>query len=103
MFLFAAAGFKLWLHDKRKVKKRIATLEVLAENMATQADLRKCRTGVDKQDAENLKVVLLEIKGVRNDIRQDTASNNNQHQAIRKDMAKSNENILLEMSRLHSK
>ena len=97
------AVFRLWWYDKKVVKKRIATLEALADNMATQSDLRDCRDSVDKQDAENLKVVLLEIKGVRNDIRQDTASNNNQHQAIRKDMAKSNENILLEMSRLHSK
>ena len=94
-FLFTAAGFKLWWHDRKVVKKRITTLEALAENMATQDDLRDCRDGVDKQDADNLKVVLDEIKtGERR--------NDEKHDAILKDMNELHQKTMDTMLQLHS-
>ena len=89
------AVFRLWWYDKKVVKKRIATLESLAEHMATQDDLRECREGVDKQDADNLKVVLDEIKtGERR--------NDEKHNAILKDMNVLHQKTMETMLELHS-
>jgi hypothetical protein len=72
LVLIMGATMKLWWHGRREIKKRIVVLEKLAENGASQDDLRDCRAGVDEQDAENLKIVLGEIKELRGEIRQDT-------------------------------
>ena len=86
------AGFRLWWHDKQVVKKRIATLESLAEHMASKDDLIECRDDVDKQDADNLKAVLVEIQAVRRENRDSDETNSQQHQ-----------DILHKMTELHSK
>ena len=91
-FLIMVAGLKLWWHDRKAVKKRIATLEKLAENSVTHADLRKCREDVDNQDDTNLKSVIGEIKTLRTDIKQDTKDNHAAH-----------ERIMSKMLELHSK
>ena len=91
-FLIVIAGIKLWHHDRKAVKKRIVVLEQLAEKGATHDDLRECRAGVDKQDADNLISVLGEIKDLREDIKQDKKDNHQAH-----------ERIMDKMLELHSK
>ena len=92
LFTIVSAGIGLWWHDKKTVKKRIKTLESIAVEMATKDDLRACRDGVDKQDDDNLKVVLNEIQAIRDDNRKDSVINSQQHQ-----------DILHQMTQLHSK
>ena len=90
------AVFRLWWYDKKVVKKRIATLETLANNMATQSDLRDCRDSVDKQDADNLKAVLDEIKTSER-------RNDEKHDDILKDMNALHQKTMETMLELHSK
>ena len=92
VFLVMVAGFKLWWYDKKVVKKRIATLESIAEHMASKDDLRECRDSVDKQDADNLKVVLTEIQTIRRENSDNIETNSQQHL-----------DIMHQMTRLHSK
>ena len=92
VFAVFSAAFGMWWKDKKAVKKRIATLESLAEHMASKDDLIECRDDVDKQDADNLKAVLVEIQAVRRENRDSDETNSQQHQ-----------DILHKMTELHSK
>ena len=85
-FTLVSAAFGLWLHEIRQSRKdrndlRTLTLH-LKEHSATKTELSECRASVDKQDQENLAIVLGEIKDLRADIKQDTKDNQAEHVAI---------------------
>lgn len=78
------AVFRLWWHDRRETKKRIGTLEVMAEHMVTKADLRACREDVRDDHEESLEKIYNEIK-----------TNNSEN-------AQQHQDIMAQMIRLHS-
>ena len=61
VFLFMFAGIKLWHHDKKQTKNRIITLEKLAENAATKADLIDCSKEKDMQHHKGIKDILIKL------------------------------------------
>lgn len=73
--LTMAAGVRLWWYDRRQVKHRIATLEVLAEQSVTQRDLQECRDDVRNDDDSNLNKIYNKIDEI-------TRDNSQQHQDI---------------------
>ena len=91
-FLIMTATLKLWLHERKKVKQRIVTLEKLAENTATKDDLKECSKEKDDQHHEGIKDVLSELQGVRSEISSNNEINSQQHL-----------DIMHEMARLHNK
>ena len=77
------AAIRLWWYDRGKLKKQINDNSTLVghitECMVTHEDLIECRDSVDEQDADNLKNVLNEIKTLRQEIKNDTEKNSQQH------------------------
>jgi len=81
---------KLWLRDRKETKKRIGTLEVMAEHMVTQEDLQECRDEVRHVDEQNLEKIYDEIKA-------NTKENAQQHQDISNNMV----DMMKQIVRLH--
>ena len=77
------ATVRLWWYDRKETKRRIGTLEVMAEHMVTKDDLQACRDDVRATDDKNLEKLYQEIKT-------NTAQNAQQHQ-----------DIMAQMMRLH--
>ena len=73
------AAFGLWYHDRKADKKRITTLERLAENTPTKQDLKDCSDDKDSQHNEGIKDVLKAVQGVRNEISETNKINSQQH------------------------
>ena len=78
LFLVTVAMFKTWMHDR----KRITTLEVLAENMVTHGDLQKCREDVRNAEEKQLQGVYADIKSLAKQAREDMKQNAKQHSEI---------------------
>ena len=81
-FTVVMAVFGLWWHDRKTDKKRITTLERLAENTPTKQDLMDCSDDKDAQHHEGIKDVLKAVQGVRDDNKKSNETNSQQHQDI---------------------
>lgn len=57
LFLTMVMVTRLWWSDKVETKKRITSLEILAEHTASKNDLRKCRDEVRTVDEHNLEKI----------------------------------------------
>ena len=82
VFAFILAAIGMWWRDRRADKKRIYTLEMLAEGMATKDELAECGKDKDKQHHEGIKDVLKAVQGVRDDNKKSNETNSQQHQDI---------------------
>lgn len=84
MVVVFIGSIRLWWTDRKNTRKRIQTLEVLAENMVTTDDLHVCRDEVREQDEKNLDMVFKELKGLRGEIKEESRINAQQHQDLMK-------------------
>jgi len=72
---------KLWWYSRQQIKKRVSTLEVLAEHLATKEDIRNCREEVRQTSNGHLKSLYDEMKA-------NNAANNEQHLDILKEITR---------------
>ena len=77
LFITMVAIVRLWLFNRKEIKKRILTLEIMAERMASQEDLQACRDEVRHVDEQNLEKIYQEMK-------ENNRDNANQHSDILK-------------------
>ena len=62
IFITMVAVVRLWWHNRQETRRRIATLEIMAERMASQDDLQACRDEVRHVDEQNLEKIYNEMK-----------------------------------------
>ena len=55
-------AFRLFWHDRKETKHRIATLEKIAEHAVTYRDLQACRDDVRAEDNKNLEIMYTKIE-----------------------------------------
>lgn len=75
------AGVKLWWHDRKETKRRIANLEIMAEHMISRDELQACREDVRREDKDILEKIDHSIE----------------------ENAKQHQDIMKQIVRLHSK
>ena len=96
-FATLIGGVKLWHSDRKQTQLRIINVEKIAEQAVTRAQLKECKDGIEKEDALMLKSIL----AIREDMREDNKINAVTHQAILEQAAKSQQEIMREILRLH--
>ena len=82
LFLTLAATVRLWWHGRQAIKKRIVTLETLAEHSVSHEDLQACRDDVRAADEKNLTLIFGEIRSLREEHNTDAKVNAQQHMDI---------------------
>ena len=90
-------AFKLWWSDRRALRVRVQNVEKIAEQAVTEARLQECRVDVDSVDKE----ILVEIRAIREDMREDNQINAVAHQKIIESAAKSNGELMKAILHLH--
>lgn len=83
---------KMWWYNHNEVKRRINTLEKLAEMSATKIDLHECKAEVSGVDNANLEKIYNKLSEQQKDNAIQQQNNAKEHQ-----------DILQQMLRLHSK
>ena len=97
--VFAAilGGLKMWWSDRKALRVRVQNVEKIAEQAVTEARLQECRVDVDSVDKE----ILVEIRAIREDMREDNRMNAESHQKIIESAAKSNGELMTAILHLH--
>jgi len=82
VFLSFIAVFRMWWIDRKKMRRRMNNLEILAENSVSHKDLQACRDDVRAADEKNLMLIFSEIKSLREEHNADAKVNAQQHMDI---------------------
>ena len=91
-------AFKLWWDDRKKLRSRIANVEIIAQHAVTQEKLAECRADVDEEDT----AILKEIREIRRDMREDNKVNALAHNAIMENANKQQQELMRAILHLHS-
>ena len=90
-------ALKLWWSDRQALRVRVQNVEKIAEQAVTEARLQECRVDVDSVDKE----ILIEIRAIREDMREDNQINAMAHQKLNEAGAKSNRELMQAILHLH--
>ena len=88
---------KLWWSDRARIRRRIANVEIIAQQAVTQETLKECRDGVADDDH----VILEEIRNIRKDMRDDNKLNALAHNAIMENANKQQQELMRAIIHLH--
>ena len=97
MFAAIVAGLRIWWSDRKALRLRVQNVEKIAEHAVTEARLQECKVDVDSVDKE----ILVEIRAIREDMREDNQINAVAHQKIIESAAKSNGELMQAILHLH--